>query len=126
MANLGRPKTALVLSADERATLTSMARAIRRNRHGALRARIVLACSESLSNREVAARLGLAEHTVGKWRARFVAHRLAGLANAPAAATAPSAPRLPSALPFGGLFGLGAWHLGALLGLGRAAEPAAA
>jgi len=123
MAALGRPKTTLVLSADERATLTSMARAIRRNRHGALRARIILACSESVSNREVAARLGLAEHTVGKWRSRFVTHRLAGLSNAPATNSPSTA--APKAL-WRGLFDLGPWHLGALFGLGHPGEAATA
>ncbi len=113
MAQLGRPKATLALSQHERSTLTAMARAIRRNRHEALRARIVLACSCDMSNREVAARLGLAEHTVGKWRTRFVNHRLAGLANAPPVAAAESLAQatwrhLVAAQP---------WHLGALFGL---------
>lgn len=121
MASLGRPKSTLELTNLERATLTTMARAIRRNRHGALRARIVLACSESLSNREVAARLGLAEHTVGKWRARFVANRLAGLSNAPAAPQPVQTSRT-----FSALFGFQPWNLGTLFGLGQSGGAAPA
>ena len=39
----------------------------------------MLACAEGPTNREVAACLGVAEATVGKWRSRFVAKRLDGL-----------------------------------------------
>src|SRR5438309_117664 len=49
----------------------------------ALRARIVLECARGLENREVAARLRLAKGTVGKWRRRFVEHRLDGLRDDP-------------------------------------------
>lgn len=49
----------------------------------ALRSRIVLACAEGLDNKSVAARLGCAAATVGKWRARFVELRLDGLADEP-------------------------------------------
>lgn len=43
----------------------------------ALRARIVLACAEGLSNGDVAVRCGANIATVRKWRSRFVGHRLA-------------------------------------------------
>src|SRR5260221_10978386 len=43
------------------------------------RERIVLACEREPSNKAVAADLGVGAHTVGKWRNRFVTHRLAGL-----------------------------------------------
>ena len=49
----------------------------------ALRCRIVLACAEGGSNIEVAERLGVHRMTVGKWRSRFVAHRLDGLHDEP-------------------------------------------
>jgi transposase len=47
----------------------------------ALRARIVLACAEGANNKDVAATLGVWPQTVTKWRARFVADRLDGLAD---------------------------------------------
>jgi transposase len=49
----------------------------------ALRARIVLACSAGGSAREIARSLHITARTVGKWRARFAARRLAGLLDAP-------------------------------------------
>ncbi|MBB5705482.1 transposase [Sphingopyxis panaciterrulae] len=33
---------------------------------------MILMCSEGLQSKEVAERLGVHEHTVGKWRRRFV------------------------------------------------------
>jgi len=45
----------------------------------ALRSRVVLACAQGLDNKAVAAQVGCAAVTVGKWRARFVADRLDGL-----------------------------------------------
>ncbi len=44
----------------------------------ALRSRVVLACAQGLDNKAVAAQVGCAAVTVGKWRARFVANRLDG------------------------------------------------
>ena len=73
MAGVGRPTALLELTDDERATLTRWAR----------RANIVLASAEGLMNKDVAARLGVAAHTVAKWRARFVAERLDGLTDEP-------------------------------------------
>jgi transposase len=49
----------------------------------ALRARIVLACAQGGENQEVAARLGIDRGTVGKWRRRFIEHRLEGLRDEP-------------------------------------------
>jgi hypothetical protein len=45
----------------------------------ALRSKIVLACADGAENKSVAAQLGCAPATVGKWRARFVNYRLDGL-----------------------------------------------
>jgi transposase len=49
----------------------------------ALRCRIVLAGASGASNQAVAARLGSSRPTVTKWRSRFVARRLEGLADEP-------------------------------------------
>ena len=43
------------------------------------RAQIVLAASEGLTNKEIAARLGLERRMVGRWRGRFAEHGLAGI-----------------------------------------------
>lgn len=48
-----------------------------------MRSRVVLACAEGLSNTAVAAREGVSLPTVGKWRRRFVEHRLDGLVDEP-------------------------------------------
>jgi transposase len=53
----------------------------------ALRARIVLSCAEGAQNKDVAARLGICENTVGKWRRRFAEHRLEGLRDEPRSGT---------------------------------------
>ncbi|MEK7877142.1 MAG: IS630 family transposase [Pseudomonadota bacterium] len=69
----------LELSEAERAELMSLASRRKTAQALALRARIVLACSEGGQNKAVAAKLGLNRQTVGKWRRRFVEHRVDGL-----------------------------------------------
>src|SRR3712207_4436217 len=79
------PKPAPVtLSSEERAALQALVR--RRSAGPALvqRARIVLACAEPNStNAGVARALGVSRPSVTTWRARFAAHRLDGLVDAP-------------------------------------------
>jgi transposase len=79
----GSRLTPITLTPEEHQQLGRWAR--RRGRSGslALRARLVLACCQARSNREVAQRLGITIQTVGKWRARFLARRLAGLLDEP-------------------------------------------
>jgi transposase len=73
----------LALTEDERATLQRWARRAKSSQALALRCRILLACAEGVSNAAVAARLGISKPTVTKWRSRFVARRLEGLADEP-------------------------------------------
>ena len=76
---MGRPMPQLALTADERLQLESMARS--RSMSAALvqRAKIVLACAEGTPNTQVAERLRTHKATVGLWRQRFLARRIAGL-----------------------------------------------
>jgi putative transposase len=76
---MARQKAELILNADEQAQLSSIARS--RSISAALceRARIVLACAAGESNIAIARRFELNKGTVGKWRARFVKQRIAGL-----------------------------------------------
>src|SRR5450830_237644 len=83
MARTGRPKVELVLTEDERDQLTRWSRRAKSSQALALRSRIVLACADGADNKTVAARLGCAAVTVGKWRARFVELRLDGLVDEP-------------------------------------------
>ena len=83
MASRGRPKAELVLTEEERETLTRWARRRKSSQALALRSRIVLGCAEGLSNKEVAARERVAQPTVGKWRRRFVEARCDGLVDDP-------------------------------------------
>src|SRR5262252_6181000 len=75
----GRPIAALQLSAEERAYLERQVRRYRVARSLSERCRIILRCAEGLPSKSVAAELGLDEHTVGKWRRRFLKDRCDGL-----------------------------------------------
>jgi transposase len=81
MARTGRPKAVLILDDDERETLARWARRPSSPQSLALRSRIVLACAEGKTNGAVAAEVGVSQATVGKWRSRFIAKRLKGLAD---------------------------------------------
>ena len=70
-----------MLTDAERDQLTRWARRAKSSQALALRSKIVLACAGGVPSREVAARLGTHEDTVGKWRRRFLARRLDGLAD---------------------------------------------
>lgn len=77
----------LELSQAERSELMSLSSRRKTAQALALRARIVLACAEGGQNKVVAAQLGLDRQTVGKWRRRFVEHRVDGLHDEPRSGT---------------------------------------
>lgn len=85
----GRPLQELALSTAEREHLERWGRRPKTAQALALRARIVLACSEGKSNTAVADELKVTNTTVGKWRQRFAEQRLDGLLDEPR----PGAPR---------------------------------
>ena len=79
----------LVLTTEERETLLRWTRRAKTAQALALRARLVLASATGTSNSDVARHFRVTRPTVGKWRARFVTHRLDGLLDEPR----PGAPR---------------------------------
>src|SRR5437870_10310283 len=79
----GRPKVALMLTADERQRLQSLAHRSRSAPQVARRARIILACADGADGKVVARRLHITPGTVCKWRGRFVKDRLDGLYDEP-------------------------------------------
>lgn len=86
---IGRPTKPLSVTPDEKQKLALLARRPKTSQALAMRARIVLGCSEGLSNGEVAKRLRITAATVCKWRERFRVNRLEGLLDEPR----PGAPR---------------------------------
>ena len=73
----------IILSADEHHELTSRARGARAAHRSVVRARIILAAAEGVSNARIAADFALHVDTVRKWRRRFWQRRLDGLADLP-------------------------------------------
>ena len=76
---MGRPKAALVLSAEQRSQLESMARSRSLPTGLVSRVRIVLLSAAGKTNQQIALQLGLRNATVGKWRQRFVEQGVSGL-----------------------------------------------
>ncbi len=79
----------IVLDDSEEQALRALIR-----KHGApqslaVRSRIVLAAADGLTNKDIAAKLGVCAHTTGVWRNRFAIARLDGLYDEPR----PGAPR---------------------------------
>ncbi len=76
---IGRPKTTLILSEDERIQLSGLARSRTLPHAIVARANVVLWSAKGASNSEIASRLHWTNATVGKWRRRFIERRLPGL-----------------------------------------------
>ena len=75
----GRPIERLVLSAQERSYLGRQVRRHRVARSLSERCRVILRCADGLPSKSVAVELGVHEHTVCKWRRRFLKDRCDGL-----------------------------------------------
>jgi len=87
---MGRPKALLELTSDEKEQLERWVRRRKSAQGLALRSQIVLACATGLTNKEVAAQLGVSMPTVGKWRSRFIDSRLDGLVDEPRSGRKPT------------------------------------
>lgn len=79
----GYPLEALVVTADDQATLERWTARHKTAQALALRSRIILRCSTGMSNSRVARELHITHATVGKWRSRYLAKGLAGLLDEP-------------------------------------------
>lgn len=77
------PAMRILLSEEERATLTAWSRASSGEHRLVERARIILLASEGIPAREIARRLDTRLARVSKWRQRFASQRLPGLRDAP-------------------------------------------
>ena len=74
-----RRAQAITLTDEERTTLVKWARGRSVETRRMQRAKIVLAAAAGAENQAIAAELGCTRRTVGTWRKRFVAARLAGI-----------------------------------------------
>jgi transposase len=73
----------VILTAEEKKQLQSMARKYTSPYCDVMRAKIVLLAAEGFSNKEIGQRLDLPRQIVSKWRKRFFDERLAGLQERP-------------------------------------------
>ena len=90
MIMMGRPKALLELTSEEKEQLERWVRRRKSAQGLALRSQIVLSCATGLTNKEVAAQLGISMPTVGKWRSRFIDSRLDGLVDEPRSGRKPT------------------------------------
>ena len=86
----GRPKAEVILSEEERLQLEAWARRKSSAQALAQRCRIVLAAADGLDNKQIAEDEGIWEHTVARWRSRFLERRLEGLVDEPRPGRQPS------------------------------------
>ena len=88
---IGRPMPPLILDDTEREPLERWVRRPKTAQGLALRARMILGCTNGRSNITVAADLEVSDETVGKWRSRFLERRLDGLSDEPRSGGRPRA-----------------------------------
>src|SRR5260370_40856134 len=86
---IGRPTKPLNVTPEEKEKLAMLARRPKSAQAFAVRARVVLACAEGLSNGAAAKKLHLTGATVCKWRERFRGSGRGGVLGGPP----PGAPR---------------------------------
>lgn len=79
---MARPVCALDVDSEQRNELESLVRASTTPQRTVLRARIILACADGLSQAQAAKRVGVRRRIVNKWCGRFRKQGLAGLADA--------------------------------------------
>lgn len=89
MARTGRPVAVLTVSDEDRVVLERWSKRPKSPMSVAQRSRIVLLAADGLSSTAIAARVGVHEATVGKWRRRYLASGVDGLIDEPR----PGAPR---------------------------------
>ena len=76
---MGRPKTALVLDAEQREQLESLAHSRSLPAGLVSRAKIVLLSASGKTNLDIALQLKMTNATIGKWRRRFLEQGISGL-----------------------------------------------
>lgn len=74
-----RVAVAILLTDEERATLSKWSQGRSTEARLVLRAKIVLAASQGVANKDIASELGTDSHTVARWRNRFQQKRLPGI-----------------------------------------------
>src|SRR5271156_2557589 len=79
----GRPLTPLLLVAGDRAQLVAWSKRPKTAQALAMRSRIVLLAADGLSNTVIASQLHTMQHTVSKWRRRYLESGLDGLLDEP-------------------------------------------
>ena len=99
---MARAALQIVLTDDERETLTAWSRASSGEHRLVERCRVILLAAEGFSAREIARRLKTRLARVSKWRQRFGQHRLAGLDDAPRTGKPRLGARLIESQPSGG------------------------
>jgi hypothetical protein len=71
--------TVVILTAEERAELESLARSTKTEHRLRQRARIVLLAADGVASRSIGRAVGCTTGTASKWRVRYARKRLAGL-----------------------------------------------